>query len=264
MSQGAVFLQVKGIDFTYHGETRPTLRNVTLTVSEGELITLLGPNGAGKSTLLNCMAGFLQPQTGSIMLDGMDIRSMNAREISRQIAYVQQNPTVTFSHTVREYIAMGRAPYLGMLQRPSEADYRLVDETIERMDIERLTCKNYNQLSGGERQLVNVCRAIVQQPKLILFDEPTSALDYGNQIRVLRMIRRLADDGFAILLTTHNPDHPFQLRGTICTLSRDGHLKSGSAEELMTEPYLNEMYKSRLKIRYFDEEKRMICISESL
>lgn len=258
-----ILMEVRNLSFAYpHGDR--VLNDISLQIRRGALITLLGPNGAGKSTLLNCMMGFLKPQSGECLLAGRNIFDMSYREISRMAAYVVQDPTVMFSHTVREYVTMGRAPYLGMFQRPSAQDYKRTQNVLDSMGIRKLEYKNYSRLSGGERQLVNVCRAIVQDPQLILFDEPMSALDYGNQIRVLRMIKQLSQQGYSIIVTTHNPDHPFLLNGTVCVLSREGKLRCGSCDEIMTEDYLNEVYQAKLKIRYFDEEDRKICITESL
>ena len=263
MNGPQVILRTEELHFAYRGGPE-VLAGVSLPIREGELITLLGPNGAGKSTLLGCMMGFLRPQKGKILLAGRPIGDMSFREISRLTAYVAQNPRVTFGHTVREYAVMGRAPYLGLMQKPSKEDYALVEETLEEMGISHLMQKSYAQLSGGERQLVNVSRAIIQQPRLILLDEPTSALDYGNQIRVLRLIKRLSEQGYAILMTTHNPEHPLLLGGTVCILDREGKLRSGSPVEIMREDVLNEVYRSRLKIRRFEEDDRMICVSEKL
>ena len=258
-----VLLESKNVFFSYP-HSQAVLNGVDLTIHKGELITLLGPNGSGKSTFMNCLMGLLKPQQGSILVNRTNINYMNARAISRKIAYVAQNPEVTFSHTVRNYIAMGRTPYLKIYEKPSSDDYNLVDEAIERLGIEKLADKQYTQISGGERQLVNVCRAIVQQPELIIFDEPTSALDYGNQIKVLRLIKELSSEGYSILISTHNPDHPILLDGTVCVLSRGGKMRTGTVEDIMTEDYLDEIYQTQLHVKYVDEAQRMICFSGKL
>lgn len=119
----------------------------------------------------------------------------------------------------------------------------------------------YNELSGGQQQLVDVARAVAQNPKVILFDEPTSALDYGNQVKVLRMVADLAREKYAIIMTTHNPDHPILLDSSVCLLGRDGRLAKGSAREIMREGLLAEVYQTDLMIRYVPDARRHVCMT---
>ena len=262
MMEPVPLLKLSGINFEY-SKKDSILQNINLEVKHGELITLLGPNGAGKSTLLNCTMGLLNYE-GKIEIEGKDIKDMTSREIAKNIAYVSQEQERVFAHLVRDYIVMGRAPYLNVFQKPSKEDYEMVDAVIESMGIQKLSKKAYTKLSGGERQLVNVCRAIVQKPKMILFDEPTSALDYGNQIKVLRMVKDLSRKGFSIIITTHNPDHAILLEATACVLDQNGTLYKGTVEEIITEKLLNKIYNAKLKIKYLEEEERIVCITERL
>ena len=254
-------VDVHGVNFAYPGHSQ-VLHDVTFSVEPGELVTLLGPNGAGKSTLLNCIMNLLTPQSGSVCLDGRDNRHMEHREIARMVAYVQQTVEVTFGFTVRDYTVMGRTPFLKMYTPPSDEDYALVDDALERLGIIHLSQRVYSELSGGQRQLVDVARAIVQQPRLILFDEPTSALDYGNQIKVLKMVDELSRaDGFAAIMTTHNPDHPILLDSSVCLLGRDGRLRKGSVDEIMQEEILDEVYQAQLIIRDVPDAGRRVCMT---
>ena len=149
-----------------------------------------------------------------------------------------------------------------MYTPPSADDYKLVDDALERLGILHLSQRVYSELSGGQRQLVDVARAIVQQPRLILFDEPTSALDYGNQIKVLKMVDELSRaDGFAAIMTTHNPDHPILLDSSVCLLGRDGRLRKGSVDEIMQEDVLEEVYQARLIIRDVADAGRRVCMT---
>lgn len=256
-------LSIQGLSFHYP-LAPPLLNHIALEVEQGELITMLGANGYGKSTLLHCIMGFQLPQQGIIYLDGRPLKRHTAKSIATHLAYVAQTSQIRFQHLVRDYIAMGRAPYLNMFQRPGREDYVRVDEVMEQMGITALAGKIYTKLSGGERQMADICRAIVQEPKLILFDEPTAALDYGNQIRVLKVVKELSRQGYAILMTTHNPEHPILLKGNVCILSRDGTLTKGSVEESITEERLNELYRSKLKIRYNQEVERLVCMIDKI
>ncbi len=259
-SERGPLLSVLGLDFAYQG--RPSvLEDVSFDVCAGELVTLLGPNGAGKSTLLNCIMNLLEPQRGDVLLEGEPVRDLDHRTIARKIAYVPQSVSVEFAYTVRDYAAMGRAPFLKLYESPGPHDYELVDAALARLGVADLADRAYNELSGGQRQLVDVARALAQGPQLILFDEPTSALDYGNQIKVLRMVNDLAREDYAIIMTTHNPDHPILLDSSVCLLDRNGHLVKGSVDEIMQEELLGRVYEADMIIRYVEDARRRVCMT---
>jgi iron complex transport system ATP-binding protein len=256
-------LEAKNISYSYrHDQT--VFDAVSFCVQPGEVLTLLGPNGAGKSTLLNCLAGLYPPREGQVLLDGEPLAQTPARTIAQKIAYVPQNISVTYGYSVREYLVMGAAPRLGMFETPKASDYERVDEAIATLKLEKLAKRAVDTLSGGERQRVAIARAIVQDPELILFDEPTSALDYGNQIRVMRAIKRLSERGYAIIMTTHNPDQPILLGGYVATLDRDGTYAVGSAETVLTSERLTQLYETRLHLVYIDVADRIACVSSRL
>lgn len=256
-------LSASGVTFSYDGE-RTILKDVDMCIAPGELLTLLGPNGAGKSTLLNCLAGVCVPESGRVELLGEDIRQMAPRDIAQAIAYVPQQGTSTYGYRVRDYIAMGRAPHKNVFQKPGAQDMDIVDNAIELLGIQKLAEKAYTHLSGGERQLVNVCRALAQQPRIILFDEPTSALDFGNQVKVLRMVKELSQQGYAIVMTTHNPDQPVLLGGRVALLDRSGALKTGKPSSLLTTESLSELYDVDLRVFHSEELGRTVCSSAKL
>lgn len=259
----SALIEACGVSFGY-AENRTVLNEVDLQVAPGELVTLLGPNGAGKSTLLNCLAAVVRPQVGRVLLEGRDVAALAPRDVARVVAYVPQSSSPAYGYRVRDYVVMGRAPHKTTFQRPTAADYALVDEALERLGIARFANRPYTQLSGGERQLVNVCRAVVQQPRVILFDEPTSALDYGNQLKVLAMVKELSEQGYAVVMTTHSPDHPALLGGRVAVLDRQGRLRCGTVDEIMTEPTLCELYGARLRVLTIPELGRSVCLPEGL
>ena len=166
-----------------------------------------------------------------------------------------------YAFQVRDYIAMGRAPHLGLFRRPGREDLERVDRAMEDLGIAHLARKPCTQLSGGERQMVSVCRAVVQEPRLILFDEPTSALDFGNQARTISLIKRLSLRGYAVLMTTHNPDHAVMLDGTVGVLDREGRLRTGSAEEIVTEELLSRVYRIPVVISHVERAGRKACLT---
>lgn len=254
-----ILLSICNVSFHYPGQ-QPLLKNISLEVKKGELITLLGANGYGKSTLLECIMGFHNPKEGVIYLKNKPIQKQTSRSIAKSIAYVAQTNHIRFQHLVRDYIAMGRAPYLNMFQKPDEKDYLEVDRVMEKLGITHLANKVFTKLSGGERQMVDICKAMIQKPEIILFDEPTAALDYGNQIKLLKVVKELSQKGYTIIMTTHNPEHPLLLQGSVCILSRDGNLRKGTVEESITEQQMNELYNCNLRIRYHDDVERLVCM----
>jgi len=198
-------LQVRDLGFSYDG-SRQIFKAISFDVNAGEIICLVGPNGIGKTTLLNCLAGLWAPLEGSVLLDGKNMAGMPARDIARMIGYVPQTLHPSFDYTVLEYVVTGNAPWLNIFEKPGPEHYQRAEEALEQMAISHLADKPYTRLSTGELQQVSIARAIAQKARLILMDEPTAHLDYGNQLKVLRLIKGLSAKGYAVVLTTHNPD----------------------------------------------------------
>lgn len=258
-----MMLEVDHLSFSYR-QDNPLFQDVSFSFDKGQVLSILGANGAGKSTLLNCIANLLTPLSGEIRLYGKPLSKMDLREISRIIGYVPQTHTPAYAYTVRDFVVMGRAPYLGTFQQPRRQDYKLVDETLDEMGLLHLAQRPYTELSGGERQQVTIARVIVQQPELIMLDEPTNHLDYGNQIRALSMVRSLVKRGFGVIMTSHNPDHVLLLGGQVGLLSDDGSFLVGPSEAVMTEPRLRELYHSDLYLTYVERAGRQACVPGKL
>ena len=251
---------VNNIDFTYPTGRNKILNGCSLTLRQGELISILGPNGAGKSTLLNCACGLLTPQGGSVLLNGENIKGMDPKKIARVIGYVQQNQKSAFGYSVFNYVLMGRANSVGLFQRPSKEDEEMAHDVLATMGISHLADAPITEISGGERQQAAIARAVVQKPQAIFFDEPTAHLDYGNQVHTLHLIASLRDKGFAVIMTTHNPDHCMMLGGNVAILDKDGRLETGKYNEILTEERLKTVYNADLRLTYVDDVKRITCI----
>lgn len=257
-------VEVDAISFHYPQNKYETLRECSLTVDAGDLISILGPNGAGKSTMLNCSCGLLVPQKGSVLLNGINIRHMTQRDIARTIGYVQQYQHSAFPHTVFDYVLMGRASNVGLFHKPNDEDYAVAEEAIDIMGLNHLKEAAVTEISGGERQQAAIARAVAQKPKVIFFDEPTAHLDYGNQLHTLRLISNLQKNGFAIVMTTHNPDHCMMLGGRVAILNKEGHLESGTVDNMLTEQKLQSVYNVNLHLTYIESAGRTACIPEGL
>ncbi|EHL71005.1 ABC transporter ATP-binding protein [Cloacibacillus evryensis] len=179
---------VENLAFAYGG--RRVFEEITFTLEAGEVLCLLGPNGAGKSTLIKCLAGIFVPGAGEIRIDGASIRTMRRKEFARRVAYIPQSAAPVFPFPVRDIAAMGRTPHKAFFDQPDHRDYEMVRAALAELGIEHLEYKNCTELSGGERQMVLFAAAMVQEPELLLLDEPTSHLDFGNQMRVLKSVKK--------------------------------------------------------------------------
>ncbi len=256
-------IEVRNLSFTYRNG-RMIFENISFDIEPGKIICILGPNGAGKSTLLNCIANMLVPVAGEVLIDGLSTRRMQLREVARAISYVPQIVIPAFDFSVLEYVVTGCAPRMGTFERPKAEHYEIAWQAIRLLRIEHLAEKPYTEISGGERQQVCIARAIAQQPAVILLDEPTAHLDYGNQIKVLKTISDLADRGYGIVMTTHNPDHVLLLNAQIGVINRQGQMTFGDCGEIMREDFLQNLYDTDLRILSIEELNRNICAVPNL
>lgn len=259
-----MIFEVKDISYTYPGMAKKTLDHCSLTLKEGETLSILGPNGAGKSTLMNCMCGLLIPQEGEVHLCGRNVKKLSVKQIAKQVGYVQQNHTPVFGYTVLNFVMMGCAPNPGLFQKPSAKDQRRAMDALEELGIASLAEKPYTDISGGERQQVTIARAIVQNPKVILFDEPTAHLDFGKQLLILRMIKKMSEKGYAAVMTTHNPDHAILLGGMVAVVDQSGKIEKGPVEAIITEKRLTQIYQANLRLPYVREFGRTVCAAPGL
>ena len=257
-------IDVKNVSFSYPASTRKVLSNCSFSIDSGELISILGPNGAGKSTLLNCSCGLLAPMSGLIVLNGKNIKTFEQKDIAKVIGYVQQNQQAIFSYSVFQYVLMGRACNVGLFQKPSKRDEQITYDVLESMGLLYLADAAVTEISGGERQQAAIARAVVQNPQVVFFDEPTAHLDYGNQINTLRLIASLREKGFAVIMTTHNPDHCMMLGGKVAILDKQGVLEVGPCGEILTEERLKRVYNTELRLTYVEDVKRITCIPVGL
>lgn len=252
-------LQVQNLRFAYP-KGRDLFQNVCMDVNKGEIFSILGKNGAGKTTFLNCIMGLLAPLEGQILVNGQNLKQCSSQDLAKQIAYVSQAHNLAYDYPVREFVVMGRAPYISVFKRPKKSDYQLVDEVMERLNITHLRNKIYTQMSGGERQLVSIARALVQEPDLLILDEPTNHLDYGNQLRMLELIQNLAKTGIAIMMTCHMPDYVLMLNEKVGILQEDGSFISGDTKSIVTQEALERLYKTKIPMLYVQEAGRQVCI----
>ena len=228
--------------------THPILQEVSLTLRQGEIVAILGPNGIGKTTIFKSVLGFLPLLEGSITLDGQSRDQLTQKEFSRHVGYVPQSHEPPFPYTVPDVVVMGRASRLKNLETPGLKEYLIVDKVLESLEISYLREKTYTQISGGERQMVLIARALAASPSLLVMDEPTANLDFGNQIHVLECIKKLSRKGLGVLMTTHSPDHAFLCCDRVILITKDKRVMEGTVDEIVTEENLKEAYGVDVKI----------------
>jgi len=235
-----VRLEVEDLAFGYRG--RPVGRGVSFAVEPGRVLVLLGPNGSGKTTLFKTVLGLLPRLGGSIRLDGTAMESLSRAEVARRIGYVPQAHAAYFPFTVEDVVLMGRVAHLGPFSAPGRADRAAAHAALERLGVAALAGQTYTRISGGERQLVLVARALAQAPRLLVMDEPTANLDFGNQVQVLRQIAALSRDGISVILSTHDPDHAFLCADTALLLHRGTLAAVGPPAATVTTESLRLLY----------------------
>lgn len=233
-------LEARDLAFGFPGRT--VGREVSFTLGAGEVMCVLGPNGGGKTTLFRTLLALLERHGGSIFLQQAALETLSRSEIARRVGYVPQGHATYFAFTVREFVLMGRSAHLGAFSVPGRHDRALAARVLDSLGISGIADKPITEISGGERQLAVVARALAQEPQLLVLDEPTAGLDFGNQVRVLETISDLAGSGIAILFSTHDPDHAFLSAHRALLLGEGRLLEIGAPREVIRPDTLERLY----------------------
>ncbi|MCV3736018.1 ABC transporter ATP-binding protein [Rhizobium sp. TRM96647] len=215
---------------------------MSLSVHAGEVLAVLGPNGVGKTTLFRTILGLQRPLAGRVLVDGTDLAQCSRSEIASKIAYVPQAHGTLFPFRALDIVVMGRASRLTAFQQPGRRDRDLAFEAMARLGIQSLAHRPYTEISGGERQLVLIARALAQEASFLVLDEPTASLDYGHQFQVLEQIRLLAAGGKGILLSTHNPDHAFFVADRAALMAGGSIVDVGEPQQVLTPAALRSVF----------------------
>jgi iron complex transport system ATP-binding protein len=232
--------QVDSLSFQYR--RTPVIDGLALTIDEGGVVALLGPNGSGKTTLLKLLLGLLKPSHGVIRLRGKDIGEIPRQELACQLAYVPQVHHEAFGFLVFDVVLMGRMPHSSFYSRYGDKDKQIVWDALEKLGILHLAKRPYTEISGGERQLTLIARALAQGARVFVMDEPTNGLDYGNQIRLLERVGRLADEGYTFIFTSHHPDHALAIADRVMMMQRGAIIHDGAPQAIVTPEGLAELY----------------------
>ena len=255
-------MNVEGLCFSY-GE-RPVLKDVSFTAEYGQFLSVLGPNGVGKSTLFRCMLGLLTPAAGTAAIDGTDIRQLTAAQLARRIAYIPQSHSPAFNYSVFDMVLMGTTAQLGSFSSPGPAQRKLAGEVLERLGIGHLRDRGCRSISGGERQLVLIARALAQQAKILVMDEPSANLDFGNRLRVMQTVKGLAAEGYAVIQSTHDPEQAYQYSDRILALYDGQVLAWGPPRETMTAELISRLYGTRVEVHNLLEDQVRVWLPATI
>ncbi len=233
-------LNVSALAFGFAG--RNVGRDVSFALAAGEVMCVLGPNGSGKTTLFRTLLGLLPAQGGKVLVAGAALGSLSRAQIAQRMGYVPQGHSSYFAFTLREFVLMGRASRFGAFSQPGAVDREISDAALDSLGIAQLADRPITDVSGGERQLALIARALAQEPSLLVMDEPTASLDFGNQVRVMERVAALARKSIAILFSSHDPDHALRAADRVLLLGEGRTLALGSPREVIRSDTLERLY----------------------
>jgi iron complex transport system ATP-binding protein len=234
---------------------------ISLALDTGEVLGLLGPNGAGKTTLFRTLLGLQRPLGGVATIDGQPLDRLRPAEIARRVAYVPQAHVTEFSYSVLDVVLMGRTARLRPFSCPGALDERIARARLDSLGIGALAGADYTRISGGQRQLVLIARALAQEAPILVMDEPTASLDFGNQTLVLARIRDLAAGGYGVLLSTHDPDHALLVADRVAIMAEGGLSAVGLTGDVVTGAALSRIYGTTVRVEETPSGQR-VCVPE--
>ena len=248
-------INIENLHFSY--KKNQVLQGIYFRLYEGEVVSLLGENGCGKSTLIRLMLKLLNTQS-KITLYGKDLNEYSHREIASFIAYIPQYHSVPFNYSVMEMVLMGRISKLGVFASPSVNDYKIAKEALQKVGILDLENRAFGELSGGQKQLVLLARAVAQGVHIFIMDEPVNGLDYGNQIRLLELIHTLAKEGYTFLQTTHYPDHALLISTRVVVMKDGKIIANAPPQSVITTPMIQNIYGIHAQIINYEGHNRCV------
>ena len=251
-------IEVKNLSFSY-GD-RPVLHDISFRVEPGEFLSILGPNGVGKSTLFRCVLGLLSGYSGQVLVCGRDARTMTVQEAAKHIAYIPQSSNPAFNYSVFDIILMGATAGLSRFRSPGKQEVERCQWALDKIGIADLSFRCFHRLSGGEKQLVMIARALTQDAPILMLDEPTANLDFGNQLRVLQQVQSLAREGYTVIQTTHHPEQSYLFSDRILAIQKGQVLKDGPPAKVLTADTMRALYGVDVDVLSLYGDKARICI----
>lgn len=255
-------IKVRSLSYAYTKGV-PVLRDVNFDIESGHFVCLLGPNGVGKSTLFKCMLGLMAGFEGNIQIDGTDIQTLTPKQLARKVAYIPQSTAPAFNYSVADVVLMGTTSLVTGFSAPGKKEMAYVERALEQLNIGYLRDRMFLNISGGERQLVLIARALAQQARILFMDEPTANLDYGNQVRVLGQVRQLSREGYTVIQSTHNPDQAFLYADDVLAIM-DGQVEAfGPPNEILTAELIQRLYRVDVEVESLRNGDARVCIPKA-
>jgi len=251
-------ITINELVFTWPDAESPLFENLSLCFHKGDTVCLIGPNGSGKTSLMELILGWRRADSGHVSVGGRSIDSIPSRERGRMMALVPQEERVPFPYRVLEYVTLGRASFLPLLASPDREDRDCARSSLARVGIEHLIRRFVPSLSGGEKRMVLIARALVQNPRIMLLDEPVNHLDPANRERIIKILIDLKSSGMTIIMSSHDPDIVLRLADQVVLLHSSGTPAMGSPQNLLTSRQLSELY--GVKARVVDVEDRKLVL----
>ena len=240
-------VRVEGLDFSY--ENNYILKNINLSIKEGSFVSIVGPNGSGKSTFLKNLSRYLKPQKGIVMLGNDDITKLSQKEISKRLSVVPQNILVEFDYKVKDIVLMGRHPYVKRLKGETPEDIKIAERAMKYTNIMEFSNRNFNELSGGEKQRVILAQALAQQPKVLLMDEPISHLDLQYQVEILDLVKKMTlEEGLTSIAVLHDLNMASAYSDYIVMLKGGEVFCKGEPAEVLTIENIARVFNTNVSI----------------
>lgn len=255
-------IRVENLSFAY-GDHK-VLHEVSFQAEYGEFVSVLGPNGVGKSTLFRCILGLLKPSAGQTLVDGEPITGMTAVALAKKIAYIPQSHHPAFNYSVLDMVLMGATAQLGGLSSPGQKQIQQAEAALERLGILHLKDRGYSNISGGERQLTLIARAIMQQAKILVMDEPSASLDFGNRIRVMQTVLQLTKEGYCVIQSTHDPDQAYRYSDKVLALHGGRVLAYGTPRETINESLISTLYGVEVEVCPMQNDTVRVCVPKRI
>ncbi len=254
-------LKVDNLKFSYGNHE--VLKGISFEAGEGEFVSVLGSNGVGKSTLFKCILNILKPYGGSISIDGKSIADMSIESVAKEIAYIPQYHSPIFNYSVFDVVLMGTTAQMRKFSVPKEKQIKIAGEAMEILNISELKDRSYMNISGGERQMALIARAIAQQAKILVMDEPSASLDFGNKIRLMKTIKGLTKEGYTVIQSTHDPEQAYFYSNKIVAMHDGRVVNYGYPDEVVNSETISLLY--GMDIDVINVEWRVVsCVPKDL
>ncbi len=241
-----LMLECRDLGFRYKDTV--IFENISFQAEKGRFCAILGRNGSGKTTLLHCLNKILNPLSGRILVQGKDITIFSRNELARKISLLPQEHMDIFPYKVMDVVVMGRAPFLKISERPGEADYEIAAKALKQLNVENLSNRNFNRISGGERQIVLLARCLAQSAEIMLLDEPTNHLDFNHQYHLLSSIRQLCrENTISVVASMHDPNLASIFADDVIMIKSGRVMAKGVKDDVMTENNISALYDMDVK-----------------